>query len=37
MTVAWENKINLTAALRMAARLDLHEGVDNPLQFNDFR
>ena len=29
MTVAWENKINLTAALRMAARLDLHEGVDN--------
>ena len=29
MNVAWENKINLTAALRMAARLDLHEGVDN--------
>ena len=29
MNVEWENKINLTAALRMAARLDLHEGVDN--------
>ena len=29
MNAEWENKINLTAALRMAARLDLHEGVDN--------
>ena len=29
MNATWENNINLTAALRMAARLDLHEGVDN--------
>ena len=29
MDAYWENKVDLTAALRMAARLDLHEGVDN--------